>query len=98
MKVRELDAVEKALAQAADLTFPLYEWELCKKLKTLIIEEIRVTKLLQDLVTQDPEKVFEQLSKGVASANEIKLESPVASKARKLLAGRCFASLHLLEC
>jgi hypothetical protein len=31
--------------------------------------------------------VFEALSKGVASANEINLQSPVASKARKLLAG-----------
>ena len=70
-----------------------------------------MNKLLDELVSQDPEKVstfklydshsvhfpfacihparqvFEALSKGVAAANEIDLQSPVALKARKLLAG-----------
>jgi hypothetical protein len=45
----------QALEQAAGLPFPLRQWEQAKKLKILILEEIRVTKLLEDLVAQDPE-------------------------------------------
>lgn len=82
---RDLAKIEKALSDAAGLKFPLREWEQAKTLKALIIEERRVTALLEALVTKDPEQEFEALSKAVAAADECKLENGVATKARALL-------------
>lgn len=82
---RDLPKLEKALSDASALKFPLYEWEEAKKLKALILEEARVTKLLEDLVTKDPEEYFEQLSRGVAAADGCNLSNSVAQRARSLL-------------
>jgi len=85
IKSRNLATIEEALKKADGLKFPLYEWEQAKKLKALILEEMRVTALLEQLVTKDPEEEFENLSKAVASADDIKLNNAVAAKARELL-------------
>lgn len=83
---RDLAKIEHALSHAAGLRFPLKEWEDCKKLRALIIEERRVTALLESLVKLDPEENFEALSKAIAAANECNLENAVSTKARALLA------------
>jgi hypothetical protein len=82
---RDLAKIDTALGHASGLKFPLFEWEEAKKLKLLIIEENRVTALLEGLVKQDPEQVFEQLSKACAAADECNLQNAVATKCRALL-------------
>jgi len=82
---RDLAKIESALSHASGLKFPLFEWEEAKKLKALIIEENRVTALLEGLVKQDPEVHFEALSKACAAADDCGLQNAVATKCRALL-------------
>ncbi len=67
------------------MKFELYELSQAKRLKHVLLEEKRINALLENLLKQDPEQVYEELSKAVAGADEIKLASALAERARKTL-------------
>ncbi len=82
MATRTLEALDKCFAELPRLGFELYEFTRAKRLRYVITEEIRIEKLLSDLLRQDPERVFEDLSKAIASADEVEYNSDTARKAR----------------
>lgn len=85
IKARTLVQLDKALSECDGLKFPLYEWTQAKELKVLILEEQRVTALLESLLKKDPEECLDALSKAVGAADDIKLDNDVAHKARHVL-------------
>jgi hypothetical protein len=97
---KNLERVAKALEEASGLPFPLFEWDAAKVLKHLLSEDKRITGVLDNLVRQDPERVFDDLSKGCAAAADLDTEcepfwqrhyrierpkTPVSLQANKLL-------------
>jgi hypothetical protein len=73
------------LAKCDGVKFEIYELSQAKRLKHVLLEEKRINALLESLLKQDPETVFQDLSKAVAGADEIKLNSALAERARKTL-------------
>lgn len=57
-----------------------------KKLRDLIVEEKRVTALLQGLDGKDPDKNYDAFADAVAQADKIELKNDIANKIRKQLA------------
>lgn len=87
IRQRTVEAIDSAFHKTGHLGFDLYEATQAKRLKYVIEEEKRIDDLLNRLMKQDPESVFEDLNKAVAAADEIKYESPAAVEARKVIEG-----------
>ena len=86
MKTRTIEALDACFAALPYLGFELYELTKAKRLRFVIVEEKRVEAELERLLTQDPERIFEELSKAIAAADDIELKSATAERARKALA------------
>jgi len=84
---RDMDAIDRAIEKASKISpfFVMYEVKELKWLKHVIVEEKKVIAQLSDLLKQDPEVVYEKLSRVVASATEIGLQSPEVEKAREIV-------------
>jgi myosin heavy subunit len=86
MQTRDLPQIEKVLDEVKHLKFELFEWTQCKRLKFELVEEKRINTLLSELLSRgDPEKHYNELTKAIASADDIKLKSVQAEQARQLI-------------
>lgn len=84
IRQRTIPALEAALQEAADAEFEIKEIIDAKALKILVAAEERVTATMQSLVSQDPERVYDQLQKAVLEAEEINFSSPLVQQCRDI--------------
>eukprot|EP01100_Stratorugosa_tubuloviscum_P007534 TRINITY_DN3124_c0_g1_i1.p1 TRINITY_DN3124_c0_g1~~TRINITY_DN3124_c0_g1_i1.p1 ORF type:complete len:1462 (-),score=863.00 TRINITY_DN3124_c0_g1_i1:229-4614(-) len=91
ISARNLDQLNAAIAKIADVDFAPYEASVAEQLRDLIIEEQRVTKLLNEITneignkTEVPTATLEKLKTIVSAADKINFQIPTANTARQQL-------------
>jgi len=81
---RSIEEVDKALAQAGAIGFPIYELKQAQRFKFVFMEEKRLEQLFVVLVHQDAQENFEAFKSAVASADDIELQSAGARQVREM--------------
>lgn len=84
MQVRSLNEVNKALDEAKNCSFEMKEITDARALRDVIIEENRITGILEKLVKQDPEKAFDEMQKALQDAEKINFSSALVKQARDI--------------
>uniref|UniRef100_A0A6V3LQ19 Myosin motor domain-containing protein n=2 Tax=Lotharella globosa TaxID=91324 RepID=A0A6V3LQ19_9EUKA len=86
IKIRKVEPLQAALAQADGVG---YEMKIIKDARYMLHvfeEEERVEKVLSSLIDEDPEETFGTFAEALATAKEIKYNSPTVERARKVFA------------